>query len=462
MTSWRAQPISKGPWLAGSIALKRKKWTETNFKKGAELFRPAGVRLCDAELDLSFMTIKMHSRYCHRLGFLLVLCAVVSCASAEQPNAESSRTDHRTIRGSSKAIAPWLVSPDQGLAIIGAALESRKPMDSNADCSNLVHAIYERAGFTYSYSNSSELYRGIKEFRRVLHPQPGDLVVWRGHVGIVISPVQHSFFSTMRSGRGVEFYDSPYWQARGRPRFFRYLKAASRTQFSASIRNANLKTRSSSNAESHDPVPANKDFALASGVSSAGQATGISMPGRNGDEPASGTVRSATVAPAGISSADPPAALPEIKGPQAASLHKSESQTTSDAQSAMDRNKPTPASHNIQGLGDGVWVKSATKPSPEIPFDSVVTPTRPNEPRPPQGFRTSNITATAGHASARPSSAGGPSMNESSSKPVQWAMSHYVPRPPWSSGSGSASEPPVSRPPARHVPRASQGSAYSP
>jgi hypothetical protein len=386
-----------------------------------------------------------------------MLGAVVSHASAEQQNTESSKADHTTIRGSSEAVAPGLVSSDQGLAIIGAALESRKPTDSNADCSNLVHAIYERAGLTYSYANSSELYRGVKEFRRILHPQPGDLVVWHGHVGIVISPVQHSFFSAMRSGRGVEFYDSPYWQARGRPRFFRYLKAASRTQFSTSTRNANSKPRNSSNAESHDPVPANEDFALASGVPSAGQATGARMAERNGGEPASSPVRSATVAPAGVSRADPPAALPEIKGPQSSLLHKSESQTTSDAQSATDRNKPTRASHKIQGLGDGVWVKSATKPSPEIPFDSVVTPTRPNERRPPRGFKTSNITATAGHASSRPSSAR-PPVNELRPEPVQWAMSRDVPRPPWSLRSGGTSEPLVPRPPARRSPHTS--SAY--
>jgi NlpC/P60 family len=387
-----------------------------------------------------------------------VLGAVVSHPSAGQQNTEGTKADRRTISGSSEAIVPSVVSSDQGLAIIGAALESRKPTDSNADCSSLVHAIYERAGLTYSYANSSELYRGVKEFRRILNPQPGDLVVWRGHVGIVISPVQHSFFSAMRSGRGVEFYDSPYRQARGRPRFFRYLKAASRIQFSVSTRTANLKPRSSSNSESHHAVPANEDFALASGVSSAGRATETRMPGRKSDEPASGTVRSATVAPAGVSRGDPPAALPEIKGPQAASLHKSESQTTGDAQRAMDRNKPAPATHKIQGPEDGVWVKSATKPSPEIPFDSVVTPTRPNERRLSQGFNTSNIAATAGHARPRPSSAGGPLVNELRPEAVQWAMSRDVPRPPWSSRSGGTSEPSVPRPPARPAPHTS--SAY--
>jgi hypothetical protein len=436
-------------------SIARDKWPDINFAtKGVKLFRPAGVRLSIANSSLAFMTIKAHSRYCQRVGFLLVLGAVVSHASAEPQNTESTKSERTTIRGLSEATVPPVVSPDQGLAIIGAALESRKPTDSNADCSTLVHAIYERAGLTYSYANSSELYRGVKEFRRILHPQPGDLVVWRGHVGIVISPAQHSFFSALRAGRGVEFYDSPYWQARGQPRFFRYSRVASRTQFSASTRNTNLKPRSSSNAESHEPVPANEDFALASGVSSAGQATDNRMSRRKGDEPANGTVRSATVAPAGVSRANPPAALPEIKGPQAASLHKSESQT-SDAQSAMDRNKPTPASHKLQGLGDGVWVKSATKPSPEVPFDSEVTPTRPNEPRPSQGFSTSNTTATASHASARPSSAGEPPVNELRPKAVQWAMSRDVPRPPWSSRSGGTAEPSVPRPPLRGVPHTS-------
>ena len=404
------------------------------------------------------MAIKIYSRYCQRVGLLLLLGATVSRASVEQQNAESSKADHRTVR-ESHAIAPRLVDADQGLAIIGAALESRKPTDSNADCSNLVHAIYQRAGFTYSYANSSGLYEGIKEFRRVLHPQPGDLVVWRGHVGIVISPVRHSFFSAMRSGRGVELYDSPYWQARGRPRFFRYLEAASRTQFSVSARITSLKPRSSRNTESNGPVPA-EDFAPAPGVAKNGQATGTSIPGRIGVEPESGRVGSITVAPAGGSSAAPPATFPEIAGSQPASLQKSESQTARDAPSAMDENKPKPARHKIQGTEDGVWVKTATKPSPEIPFDSVVTLARPNEPRPPQAFRTATIATQAGHEGVSPPSAGGPLVDESKSKPVQWEISRYVPRPPWSSSSGRTSEPSVPRPTAKRVPRASQRTEY--
>jgi hypothetical protein len=54
-------------------------------------------------------------------------------------------------------------------------------------------------------------------------PQAGDLVVWRGHVGIVTDPQQHSFFSFVSSGPDTQFYDSPYWRSRGIAHFFRYV-----------------------------------------------------------------------------------------------------------------------------------------------------------------------------------------------------------------------------------------------
>ena len=65
----------------------------------------------------------------------------------------------------------------------------------------------------------------FEEFERVTNPQPGDLAVWRGHTGIVVNPAQHSFFSLMTSGIGIASYDSSYWKKKGRPRFFRYVRA---------------------------------------------------------------------------------------------------------------------------------------------------------------------------------------------------------------------------------------------
>jgi hypothetical protein len=417
----------------GEIVAKKKR----NFSTGRGFDRAYG------ELDLSFvMTIGIHSRGCERVGLLLVLCAVVPGASGERQKTESSRVDQRTIRESA-AIAPWLVSSDQGLAIIGAALESRHT-DANADCSNLVHEIYGRAGFTYAYANSTQLYQGTKEFRRVIHPQPGDLVVWRGHVGIVISPVQHSFFSAMRSGRGTEFYDSPYWQGRGRPRFFRYLKSAARNQLSASTRKVDLKRADLSEA-------ADADARTGSGVSGTEAAAGTSVAGRSGDEPGNGAA--GVVASAKVGGANPPTALPAVEGQEAA-LHKSE--TAPDAQSAMDGNKST--KHKIQGVGDGVWEKTASKPSAGIPFGSEDKPTR-QEARPPQGFVASNSGVTSGHAVPRASSVVGASARETKPEPTQWAMSRYVPRPPWASSGGRTSQPSVVHPPAGRVPRALPGYA---
>jgi cell wall-associated NlpC family hydrolase len=116
------------------------------------------------------------------------------------------------------------LSPRDGLAVISAALNSKVRRYSEHDCSHLVHAVYDRAGFPYAYADSDDLYLGVEGFQRVTHPQPGDLVVWRGHAGIVVRPSSHAFFSFLSGGPGIDNYQAPYWIGRGRPRFFRYVK----------------------------------------------------------------------------------------------------------------------------------------------------------------------------------------------------------------------------------------------
>ena len=93
------------------------------------------------------------------------------------------------------------------------------------DCSHLVHYLYDQSGQTYVYADSRKLYEGVTAFRRVTQPQPGDLIVWQGHVGIVVDPEQHSFVSALRSGVKVAFYDSRYWKRKGEPRFFHFITA---------------------------------------------------------------------------------------------------------------------------------------------------------------------------------------------------------------------------------------------
>ena len=118
---------------------------------------------------------------------------------------------------------PRPIAGAEGRKIMRAIPTVDVESESETDCSHFVHDIYEQAGFPYEYVSSRELYIGSTNFTRVRVPQAGDLVVWRGHVGIVFDPQQHSFFSFVSSGRDTQFYDSPYWRSRGIARFFRYV-----------------------------------------------------------------------------------------------------------------------------------------------------------------------------------------------------------------------------------------------
>jgi hypothetical protein len=42
-------------------------------------------------------------------------------------------------------------------------------------------------------------------------------------VGIAVDPKKRSFFSFVRSGADIQFYDSAYWRSRGMSRFYRYV-----------------------------------------------------------------------------------------------------------------------------------------------------------------------------------------------------------------------------------------------
>ncbi|HET9181011.1 MAG TPA: NlpC/P60 family protein [Candidatus Angelobacter sp.] len=87
-----------------------------------------------------------------------------------------------------------LLSAEQGQALVQYAMQSASRLRAKPDCSHLVHTIYSRAGLSYSYQPSRALYRGAAtDFERVKKPQPGDLIVWRGHVGIVVSPRKKTF-----------------------------------------------------------------------------------------------------------------------------------------------------------------------------------------------------------------------------------------------------------------------------
>lgn len=167
---------------------------------------------------------------------VIVAFGVVPCTVLAQETKASSAAG-RSAHHANATVR--LLPPDDGLTVLAAALKLRAQLDSGYDCSHLVHAVYHQAGFPYKYATASQLYAGVHEFRRVWHPQPGDLVVFHSgthaHVGIMVNPAQRQFFSGLTHGPGVSSYASRYWRARGYPRFFRYVRKVSRTTRAASL-----------------------------------------------------------------------------------------------------------------------------------------------------------------------------------------------------------------------------------
>jgi len=121
-----------------------------------------------------------------------------------------------------KPPATRLLTIDEGRSIADLALGQELPARGTQDCSHLIHEIYGSAGFEYPYASSFELFAGNENFARVRYPHAGDLIVWPGHVGIVVDPLQHSFSSLVSTGFDVQDYEGAYWKSRGRPRFYRY------------------------------------------------------------------------------------------------------------------------------------------------------------------------------------------------------------------------------------------------
>ncbi len=147
----------------------------------------------------------------------LVICGTIK-TSAAQEDFLPSLTKFTTSLDGPDLPEPRPADSKTLLLLMGAQIH-----DTDLDCSHFVQYLYEQAGLYYGYAPSRTLYDGMDGFRRVSHPEAGDLIVWRGHVGIVVDPEEATFLSALRSGVKTASYESHYWKRRGRPRFFRYV-----------------------------------------------------------------------------------------------------------------------------------------------------------------------------------------------------------------------------------------------
>jgi len=147
----------------------------------------------------------------------LTACLAGACLDASSV-AQAQGTSASQDSGSNSR----LLTAKEGRAIVDAARDRDRPARGAQDCSHLVHQTYLSAGYEYPYASSFELYAGNENFERVKYSQPGDLIVWPGHAGIVVDPLHHSFYSLVSTGLEAQNYEGSYWRSRGRPRFYRY------------------------------------------------------------------------------------------------------------------------------------------------------------------------------------------------------------------------------------------------
>jgi len=144
------------------------------------------------------------------LSFRAARCVTVLCATACVAASAQAEAETR------------LLTRSEGASLVRHALDhrvtGRKP-----DCSHLLHQVLTTAGLEFPYATSFEIFAGIPQFRRVRKAQPGDVIVWPGHVGLVVDAAERTFYSSTRSGLRVDEYSNGYWRRRGAPRFYRYI-----------------------------------------------------------------------------------------------------------------------------------------------------------------------------------------------------------------------------------------------
>jgi cell wall-associated NlpC family hydrolase len=136
------------------------------------------------------------------LFFILALSGLSGVSAAQSSEASISATPARAAD-----------------ALVALGTQVKK---TALDCSHFVNSLFAEAGLYYKYEPSRVLYRGTDAFRRVNRPSSGDLIVWPGHVGIVVDPDQKTFVSALTRGVRISSYTSSYWKHRGRARFFHY------------------------------------------------------------------------------------------------------------------------------------------------------------------------------------------------------------------------------------------------
>jgi cell wall-associated NlpC family hydrolase len=100
------------------------------------------------------------------------------------------------------------------------------PTGRSIDCSGFVVAVHQRVfpGADLKRERDNVAAIAISPlWRDVTTPQAGDIVLWDGHVGIVVDPAAQKFIGSQTStGVAIARYGTGYWKNRGVTGFRRW------------------------------------------------------------------------------------------------------------------------------------------------------------------------------------------------------------------------------------------------
>ena len=105
------------------------------------------------------------------------------------------------------------LSDDERDTVIATARSQKGTPHSRIDCSHLVHLAYEAVRPDLRYLTTDGLAASKLYDHNVKIPKPGDLVLWGGHVGIVIDHDKRKFIGSQTSTGVAEasYAKGSYW-----------------------------------------------------------------------------------------------------------------------------------------------------------------------------------------------------------------------------------------------------------
>jgi peptidoglycan DL-endopeptidase CwlO len=107
------------------------------------------------------------------------------------------------------------LSSDVRIQIIDYAKTFLGTPHDQMDCSHFLWTVFKSFFPTFPYLQSDQ-YLMSPIFKRVNEQmQPADIIVWNGHVALVVNPAAGSFIGSQTStGVAITSMSNPYWQQR--------------------------------------------------------------------------------------------------------------------------------------------------------------------------------------------------------------------------------------------------------